>query len=74
MSSCQKRPFINKTSLNVILCRSLGFLKPVCLSVIYLNRQILLVSSYLLSVQSWKYISVIKTRLVYNMTISLIND
>lgn len=32
LSHCQNRPFINKSSLNAIFCRSLRLLKVICLS------------------------------------------
>lgn len=51
----KKKPFINKTSLNVMFCRSLRFLNH--LSVLYLNTESLLVFTYLLSTKPEKRIS-----------------
>ena len=58
--------------LNAIFCGFLMLLKTIYVFIAYLNKQTLPVSSYLLSVQPRMYVFV-KSRVVYDMTMSLID-
>jgi hypothetical protein len=55
-SQCYGKLPVNKTFLNATSCRCLRFSKSTYVSTVYQNRQVLLVSSYPLSLQLRKYL------------------